>query len=66
MKKNQALIGVNNNVLKTFILQKNVLCCTLVFLTRILQLQQLVVDVQSKLNHEKKEREVDETDLNKR
>merc|ERR1712223_309425 len=33
---------------------------------RILQLQQLVVDVQSKMNHDRKEREVDETELSKR
>ena len=35
-------------------------------LIRILQLQQLVVDVQSKMNHDRKEREVDETELSKR
>ena len=33
---------------------------------RILQLQQLIVDVQSKLNHEQKEREVDQHGLSTR
>merc|ERR1712226_1563340 len=33
---------------------------------RILQLQQLIVDVQSKLNHEQKDREVDQHDLSSR
>ena len=54
-----------NHIIATVLIVDNILIRFL-YLDRILQLQQLIVDVQSKLNHEQKDREVDQHDLSSR